>query len=55
VVCEHAEHTLEVSAVHDQEPVEALCAGGLDEALGDGVGERRRLRSIPSLMSGLFG
>jgi len=35
-----AEDSLEVPAVEDQEPVEALGADGADEALGDGVGFR---------------
>jgi hypothetical protein len=30
-----------VSPVEDQEPVQALGAGGADETLGDGVGPRR--------------
>src|SRR6266508_277762 len=37
VIREHAKHALEVSAIHDQEPVEALRADGADEALGDRV------------------
>ena len=37
-----AEDSLEVSAVEDEEPVEALGAGGADETLGDGVGLRLR-------------
>ena len=37
VVDEHAEHVLEVSSVHDQEPVEAFRADGADEAFGDRV------------------
>ena len=41
VIREHAKHALEVSTIHDQEPVEALRADGADKALGDGV----RLRS----------
>jgi hypothetical protein len=36
-----AKYALEMPAVRDQEPVEALSAGGFDEALGDCV----RLRS----------
>ena len=32
-----AQHALEVAAVEDQQPVEALAADGSDEALGDGV------------------
>jgi hypothetical protein len=35
-----SEDSLEVSAVEDEEPVEALGADGADEALGDGVGLR---------------
>jgi hypothetical protein len=32
VVEEGAQHPLEVTPIHDQEPVEALDAGGTDEA-----------------------
>ena len=32
-----AQHALEVAAVEDQQPVEAVAADGADEALGDGV------------------
>jgi hypothetical protein len=32
-----AEHAFEVSAVEDQQPVEALCTHGTDEAFGDSV------------------
>jgi hypothetical protein len=35
-----AEDSREVSAVEDEQPVEALGADGADEALGDGVGLR---------------
>jgi hypothetical protein len=41
VVEEDAEDMFEVTAVHDQEPVEALGADGADEALGDRVRLRR--------------
>jgi hypothetical protein len=41
VVHEDAEHSLEVSAVDDEEPVETLGACGADEALGDRVRLRR--------------
>ena len=41
VIREYAKHGLEVSTIHDQEPVEALRTDGADETLGDGV----RLRS----------
>jgi hypothetical protein len=51
MVDEHAEHPLEMAAVDDQQPVEALDADRADEALGDRVHERRRLRSI-SVLSG---
>jgi hypothetical protein len=37
MVDEHAEHSLEMSAVEDQEPVETFRADGGDEAFGDGV------------------
>src|SRR6266498_334336 len=37
VMREHAKHAREVSASHEQEPVEALRADGADEALGDRV------------------
>jgi hypothetical protein len=37
VVDEDAEHALEVPAVEDEEPVEALRADGADEALGDRI------------------
>ena len=37
VVDEDTEHAFEVAAVHDQEPVQALGAGGADEALGERV------------------
>jgi hypothetical protein len=33
---EDAQHALEVAAVEDQQPVEALGADGSDESLGDG-------------------
>jgi hypothetical protein len=38
---EDAQHALEVAAVEDQQPVEALGADGSDESLGDGVCLRR--------------
>ena len=41
VVDKHAQYPLEMRAIHDQEPVEALGASGADEALGDRVGLRR--------------
>ena len=44
-----AEHVREVSAVEDQEPVEALAANGADEALGDGVRLRRAHRCLDDL------
>ena len=37
VIDEEAEDVLEVAAVQDQEPVEALAAGGTDEPLRDRV------------------
>jgi hypothetical protein len=41
VIDEHAEHTLEVAAIHDQEPVEAFSTGGTDEAFGGRLRLRR--------------
>ncbi len=41
-----AEDVLEVAAVEDQQPVQALGADGADEPLRDRVGECRRLRSF---------
>ena len=41
VVGEDAEDALEMAPVRDQQPVEALGAGGADEALGDRVRLRR--------------
>jgi hypothetical protein len=41
MVDEDAEHPLEMAAVEDQQPVEALGAHGSDEALGDRVRLRR--------------
>jgi hypothetical protein len=41
VLGEDAEHAFEVVAVDDQKPVEALGAGGADEALGERVCLRR--------------
>jgi hypothetical protein len=38
---EAQQHALEVAAVEDQQPVEALGADGSDESLGDGVCLRR--------------
>ena len=49
------EYTLEVAAIEDQQPIEALGADGTNEPLCDRVGECRRLRSIPLLSSELFG
>jgi hypothetical protein len=46
-----AEDVFELAAADDQSPVEALAADAADEALGVGVGERRRLRSIRLLSS----
>jgi hypothetical protein len=37
-----AEHVLEVAAVHDQDPVEALATEGADPTLGAGVRVRGR-------------
>jgi hypothetical protein len=42
VVDEHTQDALQVTAVKDQQPVEALDADGSDEPLGDGVCLRRR-------------
>jgi hypothetical protein len=55
MVDEDPEHPFEMAAVGDQEPVETLGSHGADEAFGDRVGKRRRLRSMPSLRSELFG
>ena len=44
-----AQHDLEVARSGDQEVVEAFPAQGADEALGDGVGQRRRLHLIESM------
>ena len=41
-----AEHAFEVSAVHDQEPVEAFAAHGPDEAFSDRVRSRRSHRCL---------
>ena len=41
VADEHPKNPFQVSAVDDQDPVEALSAQGADEALGDRVGLRR--------------
>ena len=49
------EDTIEMASPCDQEPVETFLAHAADEALGVGVGEHRRLRSISSLRSKLFG
>ena len=44
-----AENTLEMTPVHDQEPVEAFGAGGVDEALGDRVRLGRSYRRLDDL------
>jgi hypothetical protein len=49
VAGEDAEHTLEVTPVHDREPVQTLRAGGADEALGDRVRLRRPHRRLDDL------
>jgi hypothetical protein len=49
VVGEDAEHTLEVTPVDDQEPVQALGAGGADEAFGDRVRLWRSHRRLDDL------
>jgi hypothetical protein len=46
VVDVDAQDAVEVAAVDDQQPVQALGADGPDEALGGRVGARRRLRSM---------
>ena len=46
---------LEVAAIDDQEPVEALAAEGADPSLGIRVRDRRQLRSIRLLRSELSG
>lgn len=38
VIGEETENVFEISAVGDQQPVEAPSAPGAEEALGDGVG-----------------
>jgi len=50
-----AEHVLKMAAADDKDPVEAVGASRAHPALGEGVGECRRLRSIPLLSSELFG
>ena len=50
-----AEHVLEMTAAEDEDSVEAVSADCAHPALGEGVGERRQLRSISSLRSKLFG
>ena len=57
VVMPHVDthHVLKMTTAHDQDPVEAVGADGAHPALGVGVGKRRRLRSMPSLRSELFG
>ncbi len=49
VVGEDAEHALEVGPVDDQQPVEALGAGGADEAFGEPVRFRRPYRRLDDL------
>jgi hypothetical protein len=49
VIDERSQHPLEVPAVGDQDPVEALSADGADEALGDRVGLRRFDRGADDL------
>jgi hypothetical protein len=46
VVDVDAQDVLEVAAVEDQQPVEALDANGSDKPLGDGVGLRRPHRRL---------
>jgi hypothetical protein len=46
VVDVDAQHTLEVAAVEDQQPVDAFGADGSEEPLGDGVPLRRPHRSL---------
>lgn len=43
-----------MAAAEDEDPVEAVGADGADPTLGEGVGERYRLRSIPRLSSDSF-
>ena len=50
-----AEGVFEVAAADDEEPVEAFGAYGADEPFRVGVGECRRLRSMPPLSSDLSG
>jgi hypothetical protein len=49
MVNEGAEYALKVSAVYDQEPVEALSASGADEAFRDRVCLRRAYRCLDDL------
>ena len=49
MVDEDAEHPLEVAAVEDQEPIEALRSDGADEAFGDCVRRRRSQRCADDL------
>jgi hypothetical protein len=50
-----AEGVFEVAVADDEEPIEAFVSDGADESFRVGVGERRRLRSIPLLSSDLSG
>ena len=49
VVGEDAEHALEMTPVHDQQPVETLGADGADESLGGRVRFRRSHRRLDDL------
>ena len=55
VVDVDAQDTLKLSTARDQEPVETVAADRAHPALGDRVGKSRRLRSMSSLRSELFG
>ena len=49
MIDEDAENMLQVAAVQDQKPVEALAADGADEALGERVRLRRAHRRLHDL------
>ncbi len=51
MVDEDAQHPLELAAVEDQEPIEALRSDGADEAFGDRVRLRRLHRCADDLDS----
>jgi hypothetical protein len=55
VLAVDAEQVFKVAAAEGQTAVEAFASDRLHPAFGVGVGKRRRLRSMPSLSSNLFG